>query len=289
MITSFNLQELKAQEHIFTKSIAKTINVENKAIIIDAEKANIIIEEIAGENFIVDIRFISKNSNKVLAEKQLEYLNHVINIKNREVFIKTFILISANEELTGSIHTLYTLKIPKNKNISITNSLGDISINNIKGSFIINSKYGKINMQNITGEATIYAQIGEVIIKNSQLNFKLESKYISSYFNSCGGNYTVLANLGSINFTLNPNLSKLTIDASGTEINLSNRDCKEYNLSLIAESGSIFLDNCSIANKSFIKVDTRNSSTGKQEFLYINPILIPSISVKNKFANISLQ
>jgi hypothetical protein len=289
LITSFNLHELKAQEHIFTKSITKTINVVNKAIIIDAEKANIIIEEIAGENLIVDIRFISKHSDKASAEKQLEYLNHVINIKNREVYIRTFILITANEELTGNIHTLYTLKIPKNKSISITNSLGDISISNIKGNFVINSKYGKLSLQNITGEATINAQIGEVIIKNSQLNCKLESKYLSSYFNSCGGNYTVLANLGSINFALNQNLSTLTIDASGTEINLSNRDCREYNLLLSAENGSVFLDDCSIANKSFIKADTRNSSTGEQEFLYINPTLIPSISVKNKFANISLQ
>ncbi len=280
---------LMAQEHIFTKSITKTIKASHHHIIIDAEKANITITEAKGQDLVIDIKFISKHSNKAIAEKQLDYIKHVLNIKKRDVYLRNYILISANEELTGNITTEYTLEIPKNRNIRITNSLGNILVSNIEGNFNINSKYGKLNLYNLKGRLSLNAQIGEIIIKDSELNCIVESKYMSSHFYSCGGTYRIITNLGSINFSLTKTLIKLNIEASGTEISLSNKACREYNLTLISQSGSIFLDDCSIKNKAFIKTDTRNSTKEIQEFVYINSAIKQSITVQDKFANISLQ
>ncbi len=280
---------LMAQEHIFTKSITKTIKASQQHIIIDAEKANIKITEAIGQDLVIDIKFISKHSNKAIAEKQLDYIKHVLNIKKKEIYLRNYILINANEELTGNITTEYTLEIPKNRNIRITNSLGNILVSNIDGDFNINSKYGKLNLYNIKGKLNLNAQIGEIIIKDSDLNCIVESKYLSSYFYSCGGSYRIISNLGSINFALNENLLKLNIEASGTEISLSNKACREYNLILISQKGSIFLDDCSIKNKAFIKTDTRGSTKEKQEFIYTNMAIKQAIVVKDKFANISLQ
>lgn len=280
---------LMAQEHMFTKSISKTINLTKQKIVIDAEKANIKIVESKNQKLIIDIKFISKHTNKLIAQKQLEYFKHVLNIKSREIYMRNYILINAGEELTGTISAEYVLKIPQNRNITITNSLGDIIISNIQGNFNINFKYGKLNMQNIKGELNLDAQIGEVLIKNSELTCIIESNYLSSYFYSCGGAYSIVSNLGSINFTITKALLKLDIEASGTEITLLNRDCEEYNISLISKSGSIFLDDCTIKNKSFISIDSRNLTKDKNEFLYINPDIKKSITVKNKFANIALQ
>lgn len=278
-----------AQEHVFTKSIFKSINVANRNITIDAEKANITITEAEDDNFTIDLKFVSKHTDKQRAEKQLSYMNHILNIKNKEVYLRNYILISSGKELSGSIQAEYVLKIPKNKIVSITNSLGNIEVENIEGNFSINTKYGNITLQNITGKLDLYGHIGELRLENCYLNSKIETKYISSYYINNKGSYNVISNMGTLNFSLNKTISNLTINASGTEIVLLNKNCIEFNLNLISQYGNIDIDKCNTPKQSFINLDSRDSDKDKKEFIYYNPKVNNNISVKNKFANISTQ
>lgn len=283
------LKVTHAQEHVFVKSISKSINVSNRSVIIDAEKANITITEAVDENFVIDLKLISKHTDKQIAEDQLIYLNHIINIKNREVYLRNYILISSGKDLTGSIHFEYNLKIPKDKFIYITNSLGNIDINNINGNFTINSKYGNITLKNIKGALELNAHIGDLIIENCDLKSSIKIKYISSYFYNSSGSFIINSDLGSLNFNLNKNISNLAITASGTEILLLNKNCDEFNLNLNSQYSNIFIDECNTPIKLLIQSDSRDSENEKKEFIYFNPKVNSSISIINKFANISIQ
>lgn len=278
-----------AQEHVFTNNISRSIVVAKRNITIKAEKANIYITEATDDKFIIELKLISKHSNKIVAEKQLNYLKHNLKIKPREILLQNSIVVSNDDELTGIVQAEYTLKIPKNKTVSISNSLGKLEINQIEGNFTINTKYGNSLLSHVKGTLNLNANIGELVLKNCDLNGKLETKYLSSYFQICKGSYNITPNLGSLNFGLNKYISKLEVNASGTEVILSNKNCNEFNFDLFSLYGNIFLDDCNLPYESFIQKDIKDASVGKREIVYINPQIKSTVTIKNKYANISIQ
>ncbi len=280
---------LQAQELVITKSITKTINVKNKDIRIDAEKADISITKSPNEYFEIKINFISKNQDKNVAEKQLDYLKYILNVKSKEVYLRNYILISAGEELTGIIEANYILKIPKSKTVTISNSLGNIKIENTEGIFELSTKYGNITLKQVKGKAQINSYIGEVLIKECNLNCELEANYVNSYFYDNSGNYKMKSNLGASIFDLNKTIQNLEINGTGTEITLLNKDYTEFNWNLVNQNGRIFLDNRNTPNTTYINVDSRADAIEKKEFIYTNPKISSTISVKNRYANISVQ
>lgn len=287
-VTIFGAQ-INAQEHEYSKQISKTVPANNKNLTIDAQKANIILQGTAGENYIIEIKLVSKNLDKEKAEYQLNYLKHIINIKSKEVYVRNYIVLEENDELTGSITAEYNIKVPSKKELTITNSLGDIVIKNIDGNFNISTKYGNVSLFNLTGTLNIINNIGELILENCNLSSSIESKYSNAYIHNCKGIYNLTCNLGALNISLNKNIQKLNINSTGTEINLHNKNCTEFKLDLSCNNGKLFIDKCNAPIKSFIILDTRNLKHNNAELKYINPSITSSIKIKNKFANISIQ
>lgn len=278
-----------AQEHTYTKQVSKNIDSKNRTLIIDAEKANININTTTSNFFEIEIKFISKHSDKTKAEYQLNYLKHLFTIKNKEVYVRNYILLGSTDELSGSIVAEYNILVPANKTININNSLGDIKIQHTNGSFSITSKYGNINLLNIKGDISINSHIGELLVKNCELDGNIEINYSSSYFYNNRGSYSINSNLGAITFNLNTKIENLNISSSGTEISLYNKNCNEFNLSLSTIHGKLFVDNCNLPVKTNLLNDTRNQGNDKEVLIYHNTNLTNQISVKNKYSNISIQ
>ncbi len=203
--------------------------------------------------------------------------------------MRNYILVSANEELLGNIQAEYNLKIPSNKTITITNKLGNIEISNIEGEIELNTKYSNTTFNKVNGNIKMYSNIGELVLKDCNLKSNIETKYVTSYYQNISGSYELTSNLGSVNFTLNSDITSLNIESTGTEINLLNKSCIEFNLNLSANRGNIFIDKCSIAQKVMITTDSREDDKDKKVFIYSNPDVKPLITVSNKFANISIQ
>lgn len=277
------------QEHIFTKQVSKKIDSKNRMLVIDAEKANINISSTASNLFEIEIKFVSKHSDKNKAEYQLSFFKHLFNIKSKEAYVRNYISLGSTDELSGSIVANYTVKVPKNKTINISNSLGDIKIENINGSFTITSKYGNINLLNVQGNITVNSNIGELLVKDCELESNIETSYSNSYFYNSKGTYTIVSNLGAITFNISTAIKNLSINSAGTEISLYNKKCHEFNLSLSTLQGKLFIDKCNLPTASYLITDTRNQDSDREVLIYKNTNLSNHINIKNKFSNISIQ
>jgi hypothetical protein len=277
-----------AQNHVFTQTITKNYLVGNKAVTVNAEKARIYLSESKSNKLELELQFISKNTTKESAKAQLAFFKHVFTNRKKEILLRNYILIPEEEELTGSIEAIYTLKIPSGKNIYITNSLGEINMENYHGNIDVVMKYGNINGKNIHGDINIDSHIGDLILKNCSLNAKISSAYVSHTFNLCKGNFFLEAKLGSVQFVLNKNLGKLDIEANGTEITLINKECTPFNLNLDTTFGNIMVSKCVLSKPDFILEDSRSDNTDKKGFSYYNKDISRLIRVKNKYSNISI-
>ncbi|MDA3894347.1 MAG: DUF4097 family beta strand repeat-containing protein, partial [Salinivirgaceae bacterium] len=157
------------------------------------------------------------------------------------------------------------------------------------GNFHITTQYGNISLNNVSGSLSINSHIGELLLKNCAFESTIETKYTNCYFYNSGGTFNILSNLGAINYNVNTKLKSLNINASGTEITLINKNCTEHNLNLSSLQGKLFIDDCNLLNKILIEIDSRKTDDDKKVLIYNNPAIKSHITIKNKFANISIQ
>ncbi|MBI9069136.1 MAG: hypothetical protein JEZ09_17705 [Salinivirgaceae bacterium] len=288
-ISFFFCDQVLAQMHVFTKELSRKYESDNKDIVINGEKAIITISPSTNSMLIVELQIISKDTDKEKAKQQLSFLHYVEKDSKKEIYLRDYILIPVDEELTGTIEAIYTVKIPSNKNVRITNSLGKVIISNCRGNYKIDMKYGNITISNLKGNLDLTNHIGEVIINHCDMIGVFNTKYTSNYFNNNKGKYTFETNLGSINFELSEDVTWLSTESEGTEITLSNKNCIEYNMVLQAKAGKIFLNDCVTRGQKFITENNLQTVTPSSDFEYFKEGLGKIIIIKNKYANISVH
>lgn len=275
--------------NIVTKEINETFKISSKQeIIINAEKADIKIIESKNNEFVLKLKLISKNTNIKVAKEQLNYLHHLIKKTRQKIIIRNFIVLSNSNELTGSIKATYILEIPNNTTVRIKNSLGDLSIKGIVGNYTLDVKYGNILIKESTGNFNITQQIGDLFINDCSLTCGINSKNVSSNFQNIKGSYILKTNMGSLNFELTKNISAFNLNSIGTQINLSNVSCFEYNWDIVSEIGTLYFNECNIKEKTKVIIDNRIKNLKKTKFKYKsdNP---NSIKIVNKYSNIFIN
>ena len=280
----------QVKTNMITKEIIKTFTISSKTkIVIDAEKADFQITASKNNEFKMNLKLISSNTDIKIAKEQLACLHHIIRDTKQEITIRNFIMLSNNNEISGSIKAVYTLEIPANIYVNIKNTLGDINVSGVIGNYTMDIKFGNLVIKESMGDFDITQHIGDLFIHNSKLLCKLNLTNVSNNFKNIKGSFNIKSNMGSINFELNKSVTVLTIMSVGTEINISNTECIECNWDIVAESGIFYINDCYIKDKTKILLDTSNKKFNKIEFRYYLENPSSRIKIQNKYSNIYIN
>lgn len=265
---SQNFSESKTYVHQFPLTNKTTVEISNKYGKVQLLTWN-------KDSVRVDIDFYISSTSPARLEKLRQNINFNYTNSNFYVVVKTVFGRSqtkvideikdfAEAIVSGSneVRIDYTVHIPQNQNIKVTNKYGDIYADDLTGNVQINLSNGDLKANNMKGNAQLFLSFGNSFINEinkgqitseyadlnirSAQNITLETKSSKIRLESAG-----MAKLQSRrDDILIDNASKVTGDGYFSNINIQNIT---EELSLSAKFGKISVDNFR-KNFSFINV-----------------------------------
>lgn len=261
----FTLQ-IAAQKkmQVITRITEETYAYENDFLLdIEAEKANIIITKGVANKVTVKLKQVVKNPNISIAEQHMKAHKFVFNREKDRLYLHNFIMFNEEaDKMTSLFSSSYEISLPEACYIKIKNTLGNISIADLKGSLFVNIEYGKLDLNNFSGKFTSSMHIGDLNIKNSFVDADLQNNNVITRITSCGGTFQIKSSFGSVSQTLTRTLTNLSISSDNTEITLINKENYLFNFYIKNKNGSInLLSNEKISKEGEFNVFTKNESS----------------------------
>ncbi len=186
------LNQAVAQNNELTKEYHEEYGVtENTKLILDNKFGNVDIKDWDQEKINIDILVTVEHSNKTTAEKLLEYINVEFDQSGDEITVKTVFDDRFNRESwsrgkNGKRFSIdYTVNLPKDLNLNLSNKYGDTFINELTGEALINVKYGNLKANKIIrGKvdplSKVILKYGKGFIEEADW-LKLEVKYCHKF------------------------------------------------------------------------------------------------------------
>lgn len=282
--------EAQTKYQVVTKNIERNISdIENKRIHINAEKANIKINSWTKNSMKLVLKLSTKNTNRKIAKKELDYHKYIIDESRKEIFIRNYVLIKDNS-LQSILTAEYELFIPRNCDLIIENQLGDVEIENLNGKLSIVVKYCNVTLNKLQTKLNAEIDIGNLICTNSKLVSDIKTTYTDVNMYNISGTNKLETAFGNLLITPGNELSSLFVKSSNADVNFINKNCYTYNYELLASIGKIFfLNQCLYINDEKILHNTENKNKKLNEFRYMDKNNKTKIFIRTKQGNITVN
>lgn len=266
---------------VLTRIIEKSYTYNNEFLLeIDAEKADIIIETHDGNNVLLTVKQTVKNASEKVAKAHLDAQQFIEHNSKERLFLKNYILFKDPKDKTGSIFkNEYTIKVPVHCHVKLKNTLGNSHLMNLKKTINIEVEYGKVVLENCSGNISTQLNLGELQLLGGLLNGKINTKNTNVKIQSTEGSIMVNCSFGSFSVFLNG--APLILDAitSYCETTVINKSEGSYSFNLETLGGKI----------NTMEYNITKTSDGNQ--LKINPAndgVLPHITIKTTDSDINL-
>lgn len=181
-----------AQKSELTKEYHEEYGVaENTALLLENKFGNVDIKDWDQKKITIDVLITVEHANKATAEKLLEYINVEFKQEGDEITAKTVFDERLNRESwsrgkDGKRFSIdYTVNMPKDLKLNLSNKYGDTFINELTGEALIQVKYGnlkanKIMRGNIEPLSKVILKYGKGSIEEADW-LTLEVKYCHKF------------------------------------------------------------------------------------------------------------
>jgi len=194
-----------------TKNVSKTYQVSTNTILnLENKYGNIDIVTWDRNTIDIDVKITVSGNNQDKIQSRLDQVQIEFSKRNNQVYATTHLrkeksnswlsvsLFSWSSSSNTSLEINYTVKMPKNNDLNVTNDYGSISLDDLDGKANINCDYGKILIGNLNNSSNIininytnhsvidYINNGEINADYSGFtvekanNIKLQADYTSS-------------------------------------------------------------------------------------------------------------
>jgi hypothetical protein len=207
--------------HVVTKTITRSFDADyNSVLDINGEKANIRILPSANKQIKIKVMLVSKNSRLDFAEEDIKYCDFKINKFVNRIEIANFFTDKPGfKPINSNLGARYEIEVPENTTLNICNVYGDIDIRNLNAIISINSSYGQLFVENISGQTKIisyYCDVtGDVLNSNMNITAQQAEILLKGVNNDCSvsNKYgTIDLVLAETKFTnLNGNMTKINL------------------------------------------------------------------------------
>ena len=192
MLTLPLLLNAAAQKSELTKEYHEEYGVtESTMLLLENKFGNVDIKDWDQKKITIDVLITVEHSNKATAEKLLEYINVEFKQEGDEIIAKTVFDERMNRESwsrgkDGKRFSIdYTVNMPKDLKLNLSNKYGDTFINELTGEALIQVKYGnlkanKIMRGNIEPLSKVILKYGKGSIEEADW-LTLEVKYCHKF------------------------------------------------------------------------------------------------------------
>ncbi len=279
-LSSFALAQQSTLQ-VVTKNITRTIDFkEGFELSIDGEKADVQIDTWDKEQVKVVIDLIAKNENLDIAKKDLESMQHNIEVVGKKIFVRNYRAVSKGKKKTGSIFkAIYVITIPEDCPVDLRNHFGKANITGLTEGLDVKSEFCEIQLENIKGSIGVETRFGD--LEGTELNgpMRIEAVRSDITLTKLTGPVDIRAKYGKIKIDANNSLLDLNIIGEKTDIVFLNAAQDSYSFDLTANYGNVDVP----SNMDF-------SFTEKSSSLYKAELNIPKqegmVSIQTSFGNI---
>lgn len=192
------------------RNISSTLE-ENKTLNVDAEKPlTLNVANAAGDVTItgadvdtVQLRVIKTayDSSQSRADQEVKGIKYTVEQTGNTITLKYELPKSMN--FSNNINTVdFTIAVPSETEVDVTNGFGVIGLADIKGNAVIVNDFGEVTVENVEGALSVSTSSGEVTatsIKAGNENIELNSDFGAvTLRNASGENVTLDSNSGRI-------------------------------------------------------------------------------------------
>jgi hypothetical protein len=280
VIPAFTMQ---AQEkvNVITKTIKKEIKLNSKTLVINGEKSTINISAGDNEYVEVEIKLISKNTNKKQAETDIAIIKYEMIENANDYLIRNYFASERFGNVKSNLSVVYNIKVPKNSKLNITNIYGNVYLSNLNTFSKLKNSFGEIHISNIMGEMEINSYYSDTWAVDIDLKLICITDKSDIEMTNSSGNIQIKSNYGNINFSPGKNLKKLEIDSKRTTVGFESDVFNKYNFELSTSYSNIVLPEK--WKKNIKKVN------GEIQFNQINQANNPTIKITTSYCQITLK
>ncbi len=277
---------------VVTKKIEKeyAFNMSN-VLIVHAEKGVIDIQPWESNKIKVEVKIIVKNKDLKTAKKELEYVYWDSYQKLSALYLSNNIMVPNNSTLESIVRIEYHIQLPKEANLIVQNSFGQVKVSDLSFTGKIDIQYCDLILQNISGAVDVKSNIGDLTFSGVKGNLTINSKYSTIQIDNPAGELNLASTYGSIRLNVFQPFTKLTVSAERCDVSILNKKCVEFGLDLEAKYAHIKLNEpCYIQQKSFLNKKTTGSQPNVINSMNYTPGKeLPVMQIKSNYGNINLD
>ncbi|MEM6844166.1 MAG: DUF4097 family beta strand repeat-containing protein [Bacteroidota bacterium] len=233
----------QAQEKIqvVTKTIQKQISWQkSQQLTINAEKATILIKGWNQDAIQLTLKLVAKHPKRSVAEQDLSVHQYAINLEVDQVELTNFFRIpESRPKIRSNLQAVYELTIPQSSQLVINNRYGNISLADWQGDAAITASFGEVQLDNVRGEANLNVNYGDIFLTQADADITADTKKTNIIGYRLAGTLAISCAYGEVEISTQDRLTKVTIDASRTEVSFATTDPMYYYYVLEASSGRI--------------------------------------------------
>lgn len=274
----------QAPVQVVTKVVEKELPyADGQRIRIAAQKADVTLKGWNRPVISVRLRLVAKHPDRGVAEREVTYHQYTIQPNGNDVELSNrFVIPQRAGKLQSQLKAIYEISLPARALIKLTNSFGDVRLNDLAGDVNLKFEFGKLTLDDIGGKLTIASEYGDIDGRgiNATLVCKAEKADVS--LRELGGSSRITSRYGKLSIWPNSTtLVDLRIDAARTEIAFSPRRVTDFRYDVIATFADIRVPE-SVAGVLGIHGN-------RQTFTYQPPGRKAEVIIQNTYSPIAIQ
>ena len=270
---------------VVTKVVEKELPyADGQRIRVMAQKADVTLKGWNRSTVSVRLRLVAKHPDRAVAEREIAYHQYTIQPNGDDIELSNrFVIPQRAGKLQSQLKAVYEISVPAKALIQLTNSFGDVRLNDLSGDISVKFEFGKLSLDDMSGKLTIASEYGDIDGRGVNATFICKAEKADINLRDLGGSSRITSRYGKLSIVPNATtLDALRIEAARTEILLLPRRVADFRYDVISTFADIRVP------ESVVSELGRYGS--KQTFAYQPPGgRKPEIQIQNSYGNVVIQ
>ncbi|MEZ4951702.1 MAG: DUF4097 family beta strand repeat-containing protein [Saprospiraceae bacterium] len=235
-----------AQAQIKTQVVSKKVEQtfvykSGMEVVLEGERAEIKVETWNQNSVQVSLTLSARHPDAEIAKADLKTFQFKMEEAGAKILIRNFIA-SANKP-KSNLKAEYTLMVPEECPVKMTNYFGKSEIANLQNGLEIKSEFSPVSLANIKGDIDVNTRFGDLEADGLDGKVKIESQRSNLTLKRLKGTYDIRSQYGTVKIFSDRNLLNLNIEAEKSDVYFFNPNPSEFGYDLLAHYGGITVPN----------------------------------------------
>lgn len=268
---------------VVTKVIEKSLPyADGQRIQLNAQKADILLKGWNQSTVSVKLRLVAKHPDRAVAEREVGYHQYLLQSENGQIELSNrFVIPQRAGKLQSQLKAIYEISLPTKSLITLTNSFGDIQVNELIGDVNLKFEFGKLTVTDMGGKLSITSSYGDIDGHNLDVALTIKSEKADVVLRDFGGTASLQSHYGKLTLLPTTSLKELAVEATRTEVLVRLKRLADFRFDIAVTSAEI---------QAPEELSDLISNHGNKQYLRYLPFGRKSdIRIQNSYGNILIQ